>query len=113
MNKLNLIRNNLLAKGVLDAQLNALLVEFDKEYTSALANASKVPALEQRIEELEALTMILRGSSPVEEQPSEPTQPDNENNDDSGADPNAEGVDPVEALDAAESKVLEGVNFSK
>lgn len=113
MNKLNLIRNNLLAKGVLDAQLSALLIEFDKEYTSALANASKVPALEQRIEELEALTMILRGSSPVEEQPSEPTQPDNENNDDNGADPNAEGVDPVEALDAAESKVLEGVNFNK
>lgn len=113
MNKLNLIRNNLLAKGVLDAQLSALLVEFDKEYTTALANASKVPALEQRIEELEALTMILRGSSPVEEQPSELTQPDNENNDDSGADPNAEGVDPVEALDAAESKVLEGVNFNK
>lgn len=111
MNKLNLIRNNLLAKGVLDAQLSALLIEFDKEYT--LANASKVPVLEQRIEELEALTMILRGSSPVEGQPSEPTQHDNENNDDSGADPNAEGVDPVEALDAAESKVLEGVNFNK
>lgn len=67
MNKLNLICNNLLAKGVLDAQLSALLVEFNKEYTTALANASKVPALEQRIEELEALTMILRRSSPVED----------------------------------------------
>lgn len=81
MNKLNLICNNLLVKGVLDAQLSALLVEFNKEYTTALANASKVPVLEQRIEELEALTMILRRSSPVEEQPSKPTQPDKENND--------------------------------
>lgn len=71
MNKLTIIRNNLLAKGILDAQLSVLLLDLEQEYTGLINDIVelklRVNQLEEAKAEQEALDKINNGSSPVEE----------------------------------------------
>lgn len=72
MNRLQIIRNNLLAKGILDTQLAALLIDFENEYTELLDSVTtlrlEVKSLSQ---ELITLTNKFNGdnvNSPVEDE---------------------------------------------
>lgn len=71
MNKLTIIRNNLLAKGILDAQLSVLLLDLEQEYTGLINDVIelklRVTQLEEDKAEQEVTDEIDNGSSPVEE----------------------------------------------
>lgn len=68
MNKLQIIRNNLLAKGILDAQLSALLIDFEHEYTELVDAVTvlknEVNCLNQMVV---SITSVDKVSSPVED----------------------------------------------
>lgn len=71
MNKLTIIRNNLLAKGILDAQLSVLLLDLEQEYTGLINDIVelklRVTQLEEAKAEQEVIDETDNGSSPVEE----------------------------------------------
>ena len=71
MNKLTIIRNNLLAKGILDAQLSILLLDLEQEYTGLINDIVelklRVTQLEEDKAEQEVIDETDNGSSPVEE----------------------------------------------
>lgn len=71
MNKLTIIRNNLLAKGILDAQLSVLLLDLEQEYTGLINDIIELKLRVNQLEEDKAEQEITdetdNGSSPVEE----------------------------------------------
>lgn len=71
MNKLTIIRNNLLAKGILDAQLSVLLLDLEQEYTGLINDIVELKLRVNQLEEYKAKEEVLdeidNGSSPVEE----------------------------------------------
>lgn len=71
MNKLTIIRNNLLAKGILDAQLSILLLDLEQEYTGLINDIVELKLRVNQLEEAKAEQEVLdetdNGSSPVEE----------------------------------------------
>lgn len=71
MNKLTIIRNNLLAKGILDAQLSVLLFDLEQEYTGLINDIVELKLRVNQLEEDKAKQEISdetdNGSSPLEE----------------------------------------------
>lgn len=71
MNKLTIIRNNLLAKGILDAQLSVLLFDLEQEYTGLINDIVELKLRVNQLEEVKVEQEVLdetdNGSSPVEE----------------------------------------------
>lgn len=71
MNKLTIIRNNLLAKGILDAQLSVLLLDLEQEYTGLINDIVelklRVNQLEETIAEQEIIDETDNDISPVED----------------------------------------------
>lgn len=69
MNKLTIIRNNLLAKGILDAQLSVLLLDLEQEYTGLINDIVELKLRVNQLEEAKAEQKVIdetdNGSSPV------------------------------------------------
>lgn len=109
MNKLAIIRNNLLAKGVLDAQLSALLIQLETEYAELVEAKNELELVKIKVNDLEdAVNKLnaLHASTPVEDGANDINNDLNTDNESK-----AEVADTVEADETNETK--RGFDFSK